>query len=635
MPEDSSATRLAVEQSPLPGFVETLLATRSELLASRNDAGHWTGFLATSALSTATAVCALALQDPRRHRDAITRGLDWLASNAGADGGFGDTVLSKSNINTTALCYAAFGFAGTTGKDYSSTEARCAGWLRNACGGAIDPSTLARTILAFYGDDRTFSTPILTLLTLAGRLGERRLAFAHVPQLPFELAAFPRRWFKFLRLQVVSYALPALIAIGQDRHHHRPTRNPGMRLLRNLTRRRTLRLLEHIQPENGGYLEAIPLVSFVTANCSAMGLQDHRVVSRCVDFIYSLQRGDGGWPIDTNLATWATTLSCNALAVNHGLEEVLDTDRVVDWLLGQQFQKVHPFTDTPPGGFSWTDLPGAVPDADDTPGALLALAELAPSDPRVHRAATAAVRWLLGLQNADGGIPTFCKGWGALPFDQSAADISAHTLAAWARWHPLLPKRLRRRVDQAVPRVLSFLRRNRRPDGSWTPLWFGNEHAPDDINPCYGTARVLIALAKLGDAPADLIADGAGWLIANQQPSGAWSGCGEAEPSIEETALAVDALASVLLARAGGEGLSRRAAGSAIEGGIAWLIEHTELGQHFEPHPIGFYFAKLWYYESTYPVVFTLQALEKVARLWGVAVPITRDQLAAPTTTRD
>lgn len=32
-----------------------------------------------------------------------------------------------------------------------------------------------------------------------------------------------------------------------------------------------------------------------------------------------------------------------------------------------------------------------------------------------------------------------------------------------------------------------------------------------------------------------------------------------------------------------------------------------------EPAPIGFYFAKLWYYERLYPLIFTVGALGKAA----------------------
>ena len=74
-------------------------------------------------------------------------------------------------------------------------------------------------------------------------------------------------------------------------------------------------------------------------------------------------------------------------------------------------------------------MSGAVPDADDTPGALLALHALGGED---GDAARAGVRWLLGLQNRDGGIPTFCRGWGQLPFDRSSPDLTAHALRAFA-----------------------------------------------------------------------------------------------------------------------------------------------------------------------------------------------------------
>ncbi|MEZ6078622.1 MAG: hypothetical protein R3C56_24000 [Pirellulaceae bacterium] len=44
------------------------------------------------------------------------------------------------------------------------------------------------------------------------------------------------------------------------------------------------------------------------------------------------------------------------------------------WLLACQHRRRHAFTGANPGGWGWTDLSGAVPDADDTPAALLALA---------------------------------------------------------------------------------------------------------------------------------------------------------------------------------------------------------------------------------------------------------------------
>jgi squalene-hopene/tetraprenyl-beta-curcumene cyclase len=314
-----------------------------------------------------------------------------------------------------------------------------------------------------------------------------------------------------------------------------------------------------------------------------------------VRFLLETARPDGSWPIDVNLATWVTTLSVNALSALPGSRNPLtDADRraIRDWLLGQQWTTEHPYTHAAPGGWAWTDLPGGVPDADDTPGALLALRNLGILDATVRQAAALGVRWLVGLQNPDGGIPTFCRGWGKLPFDRSSPDLTAHTLLAWKSWLPDLPQDLRRQVENAMGRATRYLIRAQQQDGSWAPLWFGNQHAPDEANRVYGTARVLAALD-----PASLPAQrGFRWLRNAQNEDGGWGGCQGAPSSIEETSLAVQALAQT----------SSR---EAIDRGVAWLVRSTDSGRKIEPAPIGLYFARLWYYEELYPLIFSIAAL--------------------------
>ena len=85
----------------------TLVTLRERLLAARNAHGFWEGHLSSSALSTATAVFALATVDSKKHRSLMERGLRWLGDHQNADGGWGDTVQSPSNLSTTLLCYGA------------------------------------------------------------------------------------------------------------------------------------------------------------------------------------------------------------------------------------------------------------------------------------------------------------------------------------------------------------------------------------------------------------------------------------------------------------------------------------------------------------------------------------------------
>lgn len=573
---------------------DALSKASAALLAELNADGHWRGTLSSSALSTATAIVALAQMDPEANRERIERGLRWLAANANADGGWGDTTISKSNISTTALCWAAFG-AAHADDQFPTCVAATESWIHRAA-----PDGLTAAIAARYGKDRTFSVPILMTLALAGRTDWR-----DVIPLPFELSVLPHQLFGALRLPVVSYALPALIAIGQVIHHHAPTKNPVGRLIRALARKPALRVLASIQPPNGGFLEATPLTSFVTMSLAGMGLRDHVVAQRGADFLQRSQREDGSWPIDTDLATWVSTLSIKALAQQPTWAPAETRMTLREWLVAQQYREVHPYTHAAPGGWAWTDLPGGVPDADDTAGALIALLKLGAVDAPVRVAGIAGVRWLLDLQNSDGGIPTFCRGWGALPFDRSSPDLTAHALRAWSAWLAQLPRDQHRRVERAIAKALRFLAKSQRPDGAWLPLWFGNEHAPDDENFTYGTAKVLIALRELSERgfpiPHEMDRKAAAWLVNAQAASGGWSGFAGGPPSVEETALAVEALAGFR--------------GEAAARGARWLAEKVLDGSWREAAPIGFYFAKLWYHERLYPLIFTVGALGKISGL--------------------
>ena len=608
-------------------ILQALASATRKLLDSRVRQGHWEGELSSSALSTATAVLALALLlregEGRLERGLlatcrtlVAKGTGWLVGTRNPDGGFGDTVGSPSNLSTTVLVWAALTAAD---RSCAQTLAATRAWLTARAGG-LDAEALAAAITARYGEDRTFSAPILTACALAGVFGSDTGAWNRVPQLPFELAVCPRQWFKWLRLPVVSYALPALIAIGQVRHRFNPARNPLLRLIRSLARRRSLEVLQAIQPESGGYLEAIPLTSFVIMSLAGCGQVEHPVVLRGVDFLAATARQDGAWPIDTNLATWVTTQSLGALAAAGDLKAHLGADerrKLRRWLLDQQYRSLHPFTHADPGGWAWTDLPGGVPDADDTAGALLALSHLRPGDAESSQAASAGVEWLLDLQNADGGIPTFCRGWGRLPFDRSSPDLTAHALLAWSSWQQAVPPRLRSRLQRARRRAVDYLVASQREDGAWVPLWFGNQWAEGEENPTYGTARVVLALNRLSreghNSVEGIRRRGIDWLLAAQNPDGGWGGAGGVASTIEETGLAVQALADALQEARPSPGLAGTSLEVAISKGVYWLVSATRGGRDFEPSPIGLYFSRLWYFEREYPVIFTVAALGRAA----------------------
>ena len=380
---------------------EAYQAARQALLAERTAEGYWVGELSSSALATATATSALALVDSERHAGLIERGVRWLVRSQNSDGGWGDTPDSPSNVATTVLGQAAFAIAGA-GDGADECRARAEAWLcRNA--GRSHGERVAALGRA-YGEDRTFSVPILVTCALAGGVD-----WQNIPGLPFELALVPHRWLRLLRAHVVSYALPALIAIGQVLHARRPSRLAPVRWIRNASIEPALRKLRAIQPSTGGFIEAVPLTSFVAMSLAAAGRAEHPVVTSAVAFLTRLARDDGSWPIDSNLSVWLTTLAANALAAEPRPlgDDVAATDATLEWVAAQQHSRVHAFTGAAPGGWGWTHLAGGVPDADDTAGALLALSR--PGGQWGLRTAQEGVRWLLALQNRDGGWPTFCR----------------------------------------------------------------------------------------------------------------------------------------------------------------------------------------------------------------------------------
>jgi squalene-hopene/tetraprenyl-beta-curcumene cyclase len=202
-------------------------------------------------------------------------------------------------------------------------------------------------------------------------------------------------------------------------------------------------------------------------------------------------------------------------------------------------------------------------------------------------------------------MPTFCRGWGTLPFDRSGPDLTAHALAAWVAWRDRLPPEFQSRVRRAIDSAIQYLRLAQRNDGAWLPLWFGNEFVEGESNPTYGTARVVAALGQTQaagfDAVSGMAAKARRWLLSSQNDDGGWGGSAGAPSSIEETGLALEALAG---------GATEME--PALERGARWLVERTCKGTETTASPIGFYFAKLWYFEKLYPLIFALSGLAQL-----------------------
>ena len=102
------------------------------------------------------------------------------------------------------------------------------------------------------------------------------------------------------------------------------------------------------------------------------------------------------------------------------------------------------------------------------------------------------------------------------------------------------------------------------------------------------------------------------WLRENQNDDGGWGGGPSTNwhnpvlgnSSVEETALCTE----IMLDDPNPESQN------AAQNGIRWLLEATEANLITEAWPIGFYFAKLWYFEKLYPLIFATSTLNRALR---------------------
>ncbi len=634
---------------------------RRQLLAQRHSPSHWTCQLASSPLCTATAISALVLAE--RHVDdsppddsmlqnswlsgvmirselneLVSKSLRWLAEHQNADGGWGDTDRSRSNIAATMLVQAAFNLTGVPVK-YSDVLQRAQEY--------VDKQGGLAGLKKRFSHDRQFAAAILTNCALAGMV-----PWGKVPSLPFEWACLPRKWQRWMGLSAASYTLPILVAVGQTKFHYQQHRNIFVRWLRRWAVKPSFATLATAQTPNGGFAETTPLTSFVLMCLASIGHSEHRIVRRGIEFLLETVRSDGSWAPCTNFEVSDTSRALRSLNWNlsdefqaaswtAAPEPSEQADAALNWLLAAQTHKEHPYTGAAPGAWAWSHLPGAIPNASDTANVLLNLADWHNHWPRhcaseVTAAATKAARWLLDVQNRDGGWAIFCPGWTGSPSDSSCSDVTALTMRAlnnWAKYlraaspsHPLIDK-----IDAGLKKGLEFLEKQQREEGSWWPRWFGNELHPQEANPVIGTAQVLKTLHEMQAGKTDMAQRAVNWLVGVQYPAGGWGPVAqrvtneswygrkrdteiENNCSIEETSVAVDALLPFAA--------ENQAVKSCVEHGLSWLIEASSDTSRLEPALVGFYLTKLWYYDELLPQTLAVRTLGNACRMLGVPATV-------------
>ncbi|MEU1282269.1 squalene--hopene cyclase [Streptomyces sp. NPDC005805] len=321
---------------------------------------------------------------------------------------------------------------------------------------------------------------------------------------------------------------------------------------------------------------------------------------------------------------WDTCLATVALA-----DAGLPADhpalvRAADWMLSEQIVRPGDWSvrrpELGPGGWAFEFHNDNYPDIDDTAEVVLALRRVRHPDPvRLETAVERGVRWTLGMQSRDGA-------WGAfdadntspfpnrLPFcdfgeviDPPSADVTAHVVEMLAYEGQAAHPRARRGIE--------WLLAHQEPCGAWFGRW--------GVNYVYGTGSVvpaLVAAGLPGSHPA--VRRAVTWLESVQNEDGGWGEdlrsyrdrgwAGRGASTASQTAWALLALLA-----AGEED------GEAVARGVAWLTATQRPdGSWDEPYFTGTGFP--WDFSINYHLyrqVFPLTALGRFVHGEPVAGP--------------
>ena len=237
---------------------------------------------------------------------------------------------------------------------------------------------------------------------------------------------------------------------------------------------------------------------------------------------------------------WDTAIAAFSLIEADVAPTDMGLQKATEWLLRNQILGGGDWQiknrDAEPGGWAFEFRNDFYPDIDDTAFVLMALEGVSYSDqPRLARAIDVGMKWMVSMQNKDGG-------WGAfdrdndrtflnnIPFadhnamlDPSSPDVTARVIEClgrfgWTAWH----SRVRRAVDYFLKEQL--------PSGPWYGRW--------GVNYVYGTSGVLRALAAVGAQQDPNVCDAmkraVAWLQSVQQEDG---GFGETIASYDDPSL--------------------------------------------------------------------------------------------------
>jgi len=479
------------------------------------------------------------------------------------DGSFPDYPSDeKGSLAATAACYAGLYAVGTDPTSEPMTRA-WASILRHGGFSATDPVT--QTFLAAAGlisPEALIDIPMGWMLIPGSRflIGQRiNTAF-----------------------QLILSALPGLIR-GLKQRRQVPV--PAQNLCQWMERDNLIRYLRKVQDPSGNWLGTLFHTTLCAMTLYALGVpRNDPAITRALAYVpkwrYDIPVIAGSeriWCfVPYNSETWDTAL-CVAALVKSGIpEEDPRIRRGVAYMLSTQGKIDEPREWQNPapcspryGGWAFEESNSYNLDCDSTSQVLRALSATSKLS-SVADVTKEGLAWLRGMQNPDGGWPSFTRGQASKPAgpyplgtfmpsdsvqdllimvgsacltfgDPATEDLTGRVLQALGLLGYRLP-------DPMVQKAVAFVRSQLFDNGVWWGRW--------ECNFLPSSAYILLGLTAVGeDLQAPYIRRAVAWIESHQNPDGgfgesidsygnlAFAGIGTSNPYV--TGLVVSALLAV------------------------------------------------------------------------------------------